>query len=83
MKTTHIGSRPYKMIRVRSTQKLPIVADDRRAKPRTKAIAIAIPAAADTKFCTVSATIWLVLLMVVSPAYDCQLVLVRNETAVL
>ena len=38
--------------RNRSTQKLPIVPDLRRAKPRTRAIATAMPTAADTKFCT-------------------------------
>ena len=38
--------------RNRSTQKLPIVPDLRRAKPRTRATATAMPTAADTKFCT-------------------------------
>ncbi len=38
--------------RTRSTQKLPIVLDPRRAKPRTRAIATARPTAAETKFCT-------------------------------
>ena len=40
------------MPRVRSTQKLPIVPDLRRAKPRTSAMATAMPTAAETKFCT-------------------------------
>ena len=46
------------MARVTSTQKLPMVFFSWRAKPRTSAIAIAMPAAADAKFCTASAAIW-------------------------
>ncbi len=46
------------MVRVRSTQKLPTVAAERRAKPRISATSVAMPAAADTKFCTVSPSIW-------------------------
>ena len=44
-------------LRTRSTQKLPIVSDWRRTRPRTNAIATEIPTAADTKFCTVSPAI--------------------------
>ena len=44
--------------RVRSTQKLPIVACWTRAKPRISATARAMPVAAETKFCTVSPAIW-------------------------
>jgi hypothetical protein len=53
-----IGSRMRIEPRTRSPQKLPIVADLRRANPRTRAIATAIPTAAETKFCTASAAIW-------------------------
>ena len=48
------GSRIRSVPRVRSTQKLPIVPVRRAASPRTSAIAMAIPTAADTKFCTAS-----------------------------
>ena len=39
-------------MRVRSTQKLPSRSVLLRAKPRTSAIATAMPTAAETKFCT-------------------------------
>ena len=39
------------MQRVRSTQKLPTVFTDARAKARISAISSAMPVAADTKFC--------------------------------
>ena len=45
------------MARVRSTQKLPTLLTCCRAKPRTSATATPMPAAADAKFCTVSAAI--------------------------
>ena len=45
------------MVRVRSTQKLPIVWAERRVKPRINATSTAMPVAADTKFCTVSPSI--------------------------
>ena len=45
------------MQRVRSTQKLPIVCAERRAKPRISATASAMPVAAETKLCTVSPAI--------------------------
>ena len=48
-----------------------------------RATATAIPAAADTKFCTVRPIIWVTYFMVLSPAYACQLVLVTKLTAVL
>ena len=50
--TTEIGSRMRRQMRVRSTQKLPSRSVLLRAKPRTSAIATAIPTAAETKFCT-------------------------------
>ena len=48
----------YSTQRVRSTQKLPMVFAERRAKPRTSATASAMPVAAETKLCTVSPAIW-------------------------
>ena len=48
------GSSSRKMPRTRSTQKLPRVSERRAAKPRTSAIATAMPTAAETKFCTAS-----------------------------
>ncbi len=51
-------------------------------KPRINATATAIPTAADRKFCTVSPSIWVRWLIVVSPPYDCQFVLVPKLTAV-
>ena len=50
--TTAIGSRMRNVPRTRSTQKFPIVRLWRYAKPRTRAIATAMPTAAETKFCT-------------------------------
>ena len=50
--TTEIGSRIRVTARVRSTQKLPSRSVFVRAKPRTTAIATAMPVAAETKFCT-------------------------------
>ena len=44
--------------RTRSTQKLPIVAERRRASPRIRATATERPTAADTKFCTARPAIW-------------------------
>ena len=54
-------------MRVRSTQKLPIVDDRRRDRPRISAASVAMPAAADTKFCTDRPTIWVRWLIVASP----------------
>lgn len=48
-----IGSRMRPSPRIRSTQKLPIVVEPRRARPRVSATATARPTAAETKFCTV------------------------------
>ena len=42
---------------------------------------MAMPAAADTKFCTVRPSIWVRWLIVTSPEYHCQLVLVTKLTA--
>ena len=55
------------MQRVMSTQKLPIVGEFLRAKPRTMAMATAIPTAALTNCCTVSTPIWEKYDMAVSP----------------
>ncbi len=55
-------------MRIRSTQKLPIVFDPCRAKPRMSATATAMPTAAQTKFCTASAAICVRYDIVVSPA---------------
>ncbi len=57
----------YSVPRTRSTQKFPTVWAERRANPRTNATSTAIPAAADTKFCTVKPTIWVRYVNVVSP----------------
>ena len=54
-------------MRVRSTQKLPTVAAEERVNPRASANAIARPVAADRKLCTVRPSIWVRLLIVVSP----------------
>ena len=54
-------------MRVRSTQKLPISRCSHAKKPRMIAAQTAMPAAAETKFCTVSPTIWLKYDIVVSP----------------
>ena len=42
----------------RSTQKLPSSMVFIRTKPRTEAIATAMPTAAETKFCTAKPAIW-------------------------
>jgi hypothetical protein len=62
------GSSTRVVARVRSTQKLPIVALRRRTRPRTSAIATAMPTAADTKFCTASPSTCVRWLTVDSPA---------------
>jgi len=46
------------MPRTRSTQKLPTRSVRERMKPRTRAIATAMPTAAEAKFCTASPDIW-------------------------
>ena len=56
--TIESGSSTYKVHRVRSTQKLPTVLPEARAKARISAMASAMPVAADTKFWVVSAAIW-------------------------
>ncbi len=71
------------MMRVRSTQKLPICVALERAIARMSAPATAMPTAAETKFCTVSPAVWTSGPTPASPAYDCQFVFVTNETAVL
>ena len=52
---------------VPSTQKWPRGDDPRRVRRRMSATITAMPAGADTKFCTVSPNIWLRWLIVVSP----------------
>ena len=47
--TRQTGSSTHKKQRVRSTQKFPMVPDSRRVIPRIRAIASAIPTAADAK----------------------------------
>ena len=44
---------------------------------------MAMPAAADTKFCTASPVIWVRWLIVASPPYDCQKVLHEADQVVL
>ena len=80
--TTAIGSRMRTTVRVRSTQKLPSRSVRRRAKPRTSAMATAMPTAAETKFCTASPAIWTRWPIVDSPEYACQFVFVVKLTAV-
>ena len=46
------------VVRVRSTQKFPMVWVRRRTRPRISATATAAPAAADTKLCSASPAIW-------------------------
>ena len=65
--TIESGSRTRVVVRVRSAQKFPIVSERRRTRPRTSAIATAIPTAADAKFCTVSPAICVRWLIVDSP----------------
>ena len=79
--TNDSGSRMRSVVRVRSTQKLPSVRRPRRLIPRMMAMATAIPAAADTKFCTDSPTICVRWLIVSSPLYHCQFVFVMKLTA--
>jgi hypothetical protein len=81
--TKDSGSRIRRVVRVRSTQKLPSVRCPRRAMPRMMAITTAMPAAAETKFCTARPSIWVRWLIVSSPLYHCQLVLVMKLTAAL
>ena len=52
-KTKEIGSRMRTQMRIRSTQKLPSRSVRLRVKPRTRAMATAMPTAAEAKFCTV------------------------------
>jgi hypothetical protein len=66
-RTAAIGSSTKRVMRVRSTQKLPTLFADARAKPRITATATAMPVAAETKFCPVSPAIWVRWPMVVSP----------------
>ncbi len=63
-----IGMRTRVTMRVRSTQKFPRVFDRFRVSPRMRATATAMPAAADTKFCTANPAIWVNWDIVSSPA---------------
>src|SRR4029077_3702765 len=76
------GRKRYSVPRTRSAQKLPSRPADRRTMPRANATATATPTAADMKLWNASWVIWEKYDMVVSPEYDCQLVLVVNEAAV-
>ena len=76
------GSRMRSVPRTRSTQKLPSSLVLIRTKPRTKAIATAMPTAAETKFCTAKPAICTRWPCVDSPEYACQLVFVTKLTAV-
>ncbi len=58
--TSERGSSRRRDPRIRSTQRLPIVPVRVRAKPRTSAMATAMPTAAETKFCTASPASWTV-----------------------
>ena len=69
--------------RTRSCQKLPMVPLVRLTRPRVSTASTQSPLAADTKFCTVSPSAWESGESVVSPAYECQLVLVVKLAAVL
>src|SRR5712671_5793298 len=80
--TNDRGSNIYSVMRVTSTQKLPIPCAERRAKPRISAKATDMPVAAEKKFWTANAAICVKELVVDSPAYPCQAVLVAKLTAV-
>ena len=67
-KTNASGRRIRTVVRVRSTQKFPMVRWRRRTRPRIRATTTAIPTAADAKFCTASPSIWVRWLIVDSPA---------------
>lgn len=55
--TNDSGSSTYIVQRTMSAQKLPTVAEQWRDRPRINANSTAMPVAAETKFCTVSASI--------------------------
>ena len=56
---TEIGASTYRIVRTRSCQKLPRLLPLRPTIPRISATATTIPTPAESKFCTVSPTIWL------------------------
>src|SRR6476646_2164468 len=66
---------------MRSTQKLPMRPAERRAMPRTRATATAMPTAADAKLWNASWVICEKYDIVDSPLYDCQFVFVVNDAA--
>ena len=57
--TSDSGSSTYRHVRTMSCQKLPSDLPLRPEMPRISATATVMPTPADTKFCTVSPTIWL------------------------
>ncbi len=65
---TLIGKRIRVMMRTRSTQKLPRVLDRARVRPRMRATATAMPAAAEVNISTTRPAIWVNWDMVSSPA---------------
>ena len=56
--TAAIGIRMRNVQRVISTQKFPMVCSPRPTNPRISATAIAMPVAAETKFCTHRPASW-------------------------
>ena len=82
-KMNDAGSNIQTVERQRSTHALPIVAARSRTKPRANATSTAMPVAAERKFCTPSPSAWVKWLMVLSPPYACQFVLVAKLMAVL
>ena len=81
--TNDRGRRIRVVDRTVSTQKLPMVRLRRRMIARVNATATAIPTAAERYCWTTSPNIWVKWLIVSSPEYACQFVLVRKLTAVL
>ena len=78
-----IGSSTRTVVRTRSAQKLPRLRVPLREMPRISATAIAMPAAAETKFCTARPTICVRWLIATSPEYHCQFVFVTKLMATL
>src|SRR6185312_15360692 len=62
------GNRIHNVVRNRSRQALPRVLVPPRVRPRISTIATTMPVAADRKFCTANASIWVRWLIVDSPA---------------
>src|ERR1700730_4048269 len=81
--TSEMGNRMRTTERTVSTQKLPRVVDFRRISPRISATTTALPMAPARNCGTTRDTSCERGLIVDSPEYDCQLVVVRKLTAVL